>query len=61
MTQMTREDIAGYEKFFTDASCRLDEIRQEQYDKFDDVSRSEYDGLREMFDMLLSLDLGGLE
>lgn len=61
MTCMAKNDIERYERFFDEASRRLDKIRQEQYDELDDSSRSEYDGLREMFDMLLSLKLDGLE
>ena len=61
MTRMAESDIEKYEGFFDEASRRLDRIRQEQYDGLDDSSRSEYDGLREMFDMLLSLKLDRLE
>lgn len=57
MTRMAQSDIERYEEFFEEASRRLDRIKQDQYDMLDGPSKSEYDGLREMFDMLLSLKL----
>lgn len=61
MTCMASSDIERYKGFFSEASRKLDRIKQEQYDTLDDSSKSEHDGLRDMFDMLLSLDLDGLK
>ncbi len=46
--------------FIRDANRRLEDIRREQYEVMDDTSKSEYDGLRQMFEMLAGVDLAGM-
>ena len=57
LTQMTDENIKKYEVFFTETNQRLDEIKEKEYDQLDKNSKSEYDGLKEMFQMLSEIDL----
>jgi PAS domain S-box-containing protein len=57
ITEMSNEKINEFEKFFTDAKNKLDEIKNKEYKKLDENSRSEYNGLKKMFDMLLATDL----
>ena len=57
LTQMNDENIKKYEQFFIESNKRLDEIKEKEYDVLDKNSKSEYDGLKEMFQMLLEIDL----
>jgi PAS domain S-box-containing protein len=57
LTEMSDEKINEFEKFFTEAKNRLDEIKNNEYKKLDANSKSEYDGLKKMFDMLSKTDL----
>ena len=57
LTQMTDEKIAEYEEFFRQSNQRLNEIKNSEYDKMDEGSKSEYDGLKKMFDMLSTVNL----
>lgn len=57
LTQMTDEKIAEYEKFFKDANDKLDEIKEKGYSNLDEESKSEYNGLKDMFDVLSTIDL----
>ncbi len=61
LTQMTDEKIREYEKFFSEAKNRLDEIKEKDYSQLDKNSKSEYDGLKKMFDMLSAVDLRELK
>jgi len=61
LTQMTNEKIIEYEKFFREASNRLDEIKEKDYSQLDKNSKSEYDGLKEMFDMISAVNLRELK
>ncbi|HJJ23144.1 MAG TPA: PAS domain-containing protein [Nitrosopumilus sp.] len=61
LTQMTDEKMIEYKKFFSEANSRLDEIKEKDYDQLDKNSKSEYDGLKKMFDMLLDVDLKELK
>ena len=61
LTQMTDEKIIEYEKFFSEAKNRLDEIKEKDYSQLDKNSKSEYDGLKKMFDMLSAIDLRELK
>ena len=45
-----------YTVFFNDANSRLNEIK-ENYKQLDEDSKSEYDGLKNMFEMLSKVDL----
>ena len=57
---MTDGQIAGYVSYFKEASQRLHAIRQAEYGGLDYTSKSEHDGLEQMFEMLLKVDLSKL-
>ena len=57
LTQMNDEKIKEYEEFFKESRNRLNEIKEKDYVQLDENSKSEYDGLAEMFDMLSAVDL----
>ena len=61
LTEMNDEKIDAFEKFFREAKNKLDEIKNNEYKKLDENSKSEYDGLKKMFDILLTTDLSGLK
>jgi len=61
LTEMNDEKIDEFEKFFREAKNKLDEIKNNEYKKLDENSKSEYDGLKKMFDMLLTTDLKRLK
>ena len=61
LTEMNDEKIDEFEKFFREAKNKLDEIKNNEYKKLDENSKSEYDGLNKMFDVLLTTDLKGLK
>ena len=61
LTEMNDAKIEEFEKFFSEAKNKLDEIKNNEYKKLDENSKSEYDGLKKMFDMLLTIDLKGLK
>jgi len=61
LTQMNDENIKKYEAFFIESNKRLDEIKEIEYDQLNKNSKSEYDGLREMFQMLSEIDLRKLK
>ncbi|MCE9653186.1 MAG: PAS domain-containing protein [Nitrosarchaeum sp.] len=61
LTEMSDEKIKEFEEFFREAKNKLDEIKNTEYNKLDENSKSEYDGLKKMFDMLLTTDLKKLK
>lgn len=61
LTEINDEKIKEFETFFREAKNKLDEIKNNEYKKLDENSKSEYDGLKMMFDMLLMMDLKGLK
>jgi len=61
LTKMSDENIKKYEDFFIEASNRLNEIKEKEYDQLDENSKSEYDGLKKMFDMLLQVNIAELK
>jgi len=61
LTQMTDDKIKEYEKFFTETNNRLDKIKENDYNSLDKNSKSEYDGLKNMFDMLSTVNLKELK
>jgi PAS domain S-box-containing protein len=61
LTEMNDKKIEEYERFFREAKNKLDEIKNNEYKKLDENSKSEYDGLNKMFDMLLAMNLKGLK
>ncbi|NIM25952.1 MAG: PAS domain S-box protein [Nitrosopumilaceae archaeon] len=60
LTEMTDEKIKILEEFFKNAENRLLEISKD-YSKLDENAKSEYDGLKKMFNLLLSTDLNELK
>ncbi len=61
LTEMSDKKIEEFERFFREAKNKLDEIRNKEYEILDENSKSEYDGLKKMFEMLLTVDLKGLK
>ena len=61
LTQMSDGDIEEYEEFFRASDQRLKEIKEEEYEEMDKESRSEYDGLKAMFEMLMQVNLRELK
>ncbi|QLH06542.1 PAS domain-containing protein [Nitrosopumilus ureiphilus] len=61
LTQMSNEKIKEYKEFFREAENRLNEIKEKEYDQLDENSKSEYNGLKKMFDMLLQVNLSELK
>ena len=61
LNQMNEEYIKKYEKFFIESNQILDKIKEEEYEQLDKNSKSEYDGLKEMFQMLSEIDLKKLK
>ena len=61
LTKITDEKIKEYEKFFRESNNKLDEIKENDYELLDENSKSEYDGLKEMFEMLSAIDLKELK
>lgn len=61
LTEMSDEKIKEFEEFFKDANHKLDEIKKTEYDHLDENSKSEYKGLKEMFEMLLKIELKKLK
>ena len=61
LTQMTDEKIKEYEEFFKESNSKLDEIKEIDYDQLNEDSKSEYDGLKKMFEMLSNINLKELK
>ncbi len=61
LAEISDKKIDEIERFFREAKNKLDEIKNNEYEKLDENSKSEYDGLKKMFDMLLAIDLKGLK
>jgi len=61
LTEMNDKKIEEFERFFSEAKNKLDEIKNKEYETLDENSKSEYDGLKKMFEMLLTVDLKGLK
>jgi PAS domain S-box-containing protein len=60
LTKMDDQKIKEYEEFFKNAEARLDEIGK-NYQDLDENEKSEYDGLKKMFDLLSSTNLNELK
>lgn len=60
LKEMNDVKIKECEEFFQNAEKRLDEIRK-NYSNFDENEKSEYDGLKKMFDLLSNTDLNELK
>ena len=61
LSKMNDENIEKYEKFFEESSEKLKQIKEKEYEKFEKESKSEYDGLKQMFEMLLKINLNELK
>jgi PAS domain S-box-containing protein len=61
LTQMSDEKIKKYEEFFKETNNKLDIIKKNEYSQLDENSKSEYDGLKKMFDMISAVDLRKLK
>ena len=61
ISELSDRKIGELEEYFRDAKSRLDEIKNSDYKKFDENSKSEYNGLKKMFDMLIQTDLKSLK
>ena len=61
LTKMNDENIEKYEKFFEESSEKLKQIKEKEYEKFEKESKSEYEGLKQMFEMLLKINLNELK
>jgi PAS domain S-box-containing protein len=61
LSEMSDKKIKEFEEFFNEAKDKLDEIKNNEYNKLDENSKSEYDGLKKMFDMLVTTDLRALK
>jgi len=61
LTKVSNERIKEYEEFFRKTNNKLDEIKDKDYEQLDKNSKSEYDGLKKMFDMLSKVDLKELK
>jgi len=57
LTQTNDKKIKEYEEFFKESNIRLEKIKNEEYDKLDESSKSEYRGLKNMFEMLSLVNL----
>ena len=51
------ERIKEMKDFFNEANSKLEEIGKTDYEYMDKNSKSEYEGLKKMFEMLMDLDL----
>ena len=60
LTEMTNEKIQIFQEFFKNAEDRLSEISKD-YSTLDENAKSEYDGLKKMFDLLSSTNLEKLK
>lgn len=55
------QNIADWEDFIDEAEKRLEDIQKGSFDSLDENSKSEYNGLKKMFDMLNETDLKSLK
>jgi len=61
LTKITDEKIKECEEFFRESNNKLNKIKENDYEQLDENSKSEYDGLKEMFEMLSAIDLKELK
>lgn len=60
LTELNDDKIKEFEEYFKEAKEKIDEIKNSEYSNLDENSKSEYDGLRKMFDMLAATNLRSL-
>ena len=58
---MTDKKIEECKRFFAETDRKLDEIKEEEYDRLDKNSKSEHDGLKDMFEMLCAINFKELK
>ena len=61
LEKITDEKIKEYQEFFKESNTRLEEIKEKEYDQLDENSKSEYDGLKKMFEMLSLINFDELK
>lgn len=61
LAQMSDEKIKEYEAFFKESNAKLHEIKEKEYNQLDKNSRSEYEGLKKMFEMLSSVNFNEIK
>lgn len=61
LAQMSDEKIKKYEAFFKESNAKLYEIKEKEYNQLDKNSKSEYDGLKKMFEMLSSVNFNEIK
>ena len=61
LTKMSEENIAKYQQFFEESSKKLKQIKENEFEQLDKESKSEYEGLKQMFEMLLKINLKQLK
>ena len=57
LSKLNDEKITEYEEFFKESNNRLEKIKEKEYLQLDKNSKLEYQGLKKMFEMLLSINL----
>lgn len=57
LSKLNDEKITEYEEFFKESNNRLEKIKEKEYSQLDKNSKLEYQGLKKMFEMLLSINL----
>ena len=61
LEQMNDDKIKEYQEFFKVSNKRLEEIKEKEYEQLDENSKAEYNGLKEMFEMLSNVNLDELK
>jgi len=61
LTKMSENNIEKYEQFFEKSIKKIKQIKITEFEKLDQESKSECEGLREMFQMLSKINLKQLE
>ena len=61
LTKMTENNIEKYEQFFEKSIQKIKQIKITEFEKLDQESKSECEGLREMFKMLSKINLKQLK
>ena len=61
LTKMTENNIEKYEQFFDESIKKIKQIKISEFEKLDQESNSECEGLRKMFQMLSEINLKQLK
>ena len=57
LTQLTDIKIKELKEFFIESNKKLKEIKENNYEDLDENSKSEYNGLKKMFEILSTIDV----